>query len=253
MFDEGEGMLAFLGIDPDPRLLDEDLGNLPAAEQHREPPVSSRGHRRLLAAGSGLTGGSLIGGVALLLWGGWRLLFAGGGALAAIVAGLGLVLAATHWGWVHVAEYAGLTIDARQAREREARRRRWLATIDPYPRLSVSTSVAAGGATCVQRVLHRPVLTERHTFTFVRESEVEHVHGVDAPAEVIATDVERMRREARLQTDRLRELWQAASVAYSAALQRAHDDQEQRAAHRAAALALSEHLNASLLEQPLVE
>lgn len=253
MSDEGEGMLAFLGVEPDPRLLDEDLANLPLPQQHREPPVSSRRHRRLVAAGSGLTGVSLVGGLALLFWAGWRLLFAAGGAVAAVLAGLGLVLAATHWGWVHVAEYAGLTIDARQAREREARQQRWLATIEPYPRLSVSTSVAADGTTRVQRVLHRPVLTERHTFTFVRESEAEHVHGVDAPAEVIATDAETMRREARLQTDRLQELWQAASTAYCAALLSAHDDQERQAAHRAAALALSEHINASLLEQPLVE
>jgi hypothetical protein len=62
-----------------------------------------------------------------------------------------------------------------------------------------------------------------------------------------------MRRQARLQTDRMRELWDAASTAYSAALLSAHDDEERRAAQRAAALALSEHINASLLEAPLVE
>jgi hypothetical protein len=164
-----------------------------------------------------------------------------------------LVLAATHWGWVHVAEYAGLTIDARQAHQIEAQRGQWLAMIEPYPRFSVGTSVGDDGTTRVQRFLHRPVLTDRNTFTFVRESDTEHIHEADAPAEVIAADVETMRRQTRLQTDRMRELWDAASTAYSAALLSAHDDQERLAAQRAAALALSEHINASLLEAPLVE
>jgi hypothetical protein len=253
MTDDRQGILAFLGVVPDPRLLDDDLSNLPGAEQRREPPVSTDRHRRLVAAGSALTGVSLIGGVGLLLWAGWRLLFAGGGAFDAVLAGIGLVLAATHWGWVHVAEYAGLTIDARQAHEIEAHQGQWLATIEPYPRFSVATSVGADGTMRVQRFLHRPVLTERDTFTFVREMDIEHVHDVDAPAEAIATDVETVRRQARLQTDRIRELWDAASTAYSAALLSSHDDQERLAARRAAALALSEHINASLLEAPVVE
>ena len=62
-----------------------------------------------------------------------------------------------------------------------------------------------------------------------------------------------MRRQARLETDRLRELWEAASTAYAAALLDAEDDQQELAAQRAAATALSEHINASLLEPPLVE
>lgn len=251
--EDSRGLLAFLGVAPDPRLLDGDLVNLPAAEQYRQPTVSTQRHGRLVATGSLLTGVSLVGGVALLLWAGWRLLFDSGGALDAVLAGLGLVLAATHWGWVHVAEYIGLTIDARQAHEIEGHRERWLAAIEPYPRFSVVTSVGDDGTTRVQRVLHRPVLTECNTFTFLRESDSEHLHGVDAPAEVIAADAEAMRRQARLQTDRMREMWHAASTAYSAALLNAHDDQERLAADRAAAVALSEHINASLLEAPIVE
>lgn len=253
MTGDSQEMLAFLGVAPDPRLLDADLSNLPAAEQHREPPVSTQRHERLVAAGSTLTGVTLIGGLALLLWAGWRLLFAGGGALDAVFAVIGLVLAATHWGWVHVAEYVGLTIDARQSSAVEARQSQWLATIEPYPRFSVGTSVGDDGTTRVQRFLHRPVLTEGNTFTFVRERDIEHVHEVDAPAEVIAADVELMRRQAGLQTARMKELWDAASTAYSAALLSAHDDQERQAANRAAALALSEHINASLLDAPLTE
>ena len=73
------------------------------------------------------------------------------------------------------------------------------------------------------------------------------------PEEVIAATVEGMRRQARLDTDRLAAQWEAASSAYAAALSSAHDDQERLAAQRAAARALSDHINASLLEPPLVE
>ena len=253
MTDAGQNMLAFLGVAPDPRLVDNDLSALPDAEQRREPPVSIQHHERLVAAGSVLTGASLIGGVALLLYGGGRLLFDGGGAFVAILAGIGLVLAATHWGWVHVAEYVGLTIDARQTQQIEADRGEWLATIEPYPRFSVGTSVSDDGAIRVERFLHRPILTGRNTFTFVRETDVQHIHEADAPAEVIATDVETMRHESRLQTDRLRQLWDAASTAYAAAMLSADDDEQRVAAQRAAALALSEHINASLLQAPLME
>ena len=61
-----------------------------------------------------------------------------------------------------------------------------------------------------------------------------------------------MRREARLETDRLREHGRRRTSSYAA---RAHagDDDERLAAQRAAATALSEHINSSLLEPPLVE
>jgi hypothetical protein len=151
MTEDSQGMLAFLGVKPDPRLLDDDQVNLPPTEQYRETRISTERHERLVTAGSVLTGVSLIGGLALLLWGGLRLLFDGGGAFDAVLAGAGLVLAATHWGWVHLAEYAGLTIDARQAHEIEDQQGLWLATIAPYPRFSVATSVGADGKTRVQR------------------------------------------------------------------------------------------------------
>jgi hypothetical protein len=253
MTENDQDLLAFLGIPPDPRLLDEDLVDLPAAEQRRESPVSTRRHDRLVVAGSALTGVSLVGGLALLLWAGWRLLFDGGGTLDGVFAAIGFLLAATHWGWVHVAEYVGVSIDARHTGQIEARRQRWLAAIEPYPRFSVLTSVGDDGTTRVQRLLHRPVLTDRRTFTFVRRQDIEHRHGIDASAEAIAADVEEMRRGARLQTDRMRELWEAASTSYSAALLDAHDDEERRAARRAAAVALSEHINASLLDAPVAK
>ena len=248
-----QSMVAFLGVPADRRLLDEDLVNLPDAEQRREPVISTQQHDRLVAAGSLATGVTLIGGGALLLYGGWQFLLGGGGAVDAVLALIGLLLVATHWGWVHVAEYIGLTIDEREQSAADKRRQEWLATIEPYPRFSVSTSVLDDASTRVERVLHQPVLTPQHTFTFVREPDAEKTFDADASAEVIATAVETMRRQARLETDHLRELWEAASSAYAGALLGAEDDQQRLVAQRAAAMALSEHINASLLEPPLVE
>jgi hypothetical protein len=253
MGDGNLGMVAFLGVDADRRLLDEDRLNLPDAEQPREPAVSTHQHDRLVAAGSLLTGATLVGGAAMLLYGGWQVLFNGGGAFDAVLAVIGILLVGTHWGWVHVAEYVGLTIDERQQHATDERRRDWLSSLQPYPRFSVSTSVLEDASTRVQRILHKPVLTARHTFTFVRETNAEKTFDAHAPAEVIATSVETMRRQARLETDRLHELWQTASTAYAAQVFSAHDDQERLAAQRAAATALSEHINRSLLEPPLVE
>ena len=253
MVDGSQRMLAFLGVAADRRLLNEDLFNLPDVEQQREPGSSTHKHQRLVAAGSLLTGVTLVGGAAMGLYGGWQVLFNGGGGIDAVLAVIGILLAGTHWGWVHVAEYLGLTIDEHQQRAADERNREWLATIEPYPRFSVSTSVLDDASTSVIRVLHQPVLTAQHTFTFVRETDAAETLDAHASAEVIASTVETMRRQARLETDRLRELWETASIAYAAALSRADDDQQQLTAERAAATALSEHINASLLEPPLVE
>jgi hypothetical protein len=253
MADGSQAMVAFLGVPADRRLLDEDLFNLPEAEQRREPEIALKKHDRLVAAGSLLTGVSLIGGAALALFGGWELLFNGGGAVDAVVAVIGILLVVTHWGWVHVAEYAGLTIDERQQRANDDVARAWLSEIQPYPRFSVSTSVLDDASTRVERVLHQPVLTPQHTFTFIRETSAEKTYDADASAEAIAATVETMRRQARIETDRLGELWEAASTTYAAALTSADDEQQRLAAQRAAATALSEHINASLLEPPLVE
>ena len=253
MADSGQQMLDFLGVPADRRLLGPDVDNLPSAEQRREPAISTHQHDRLVAAGSVMTAATLIVGAVLVLFGGGEALFNSGGAFDVVLAVIGVLLVATHWGWVHVAEYAGLTIDERQERTQDGRAQEWLATVQPYPRFSVSTSVLDDASTRIERVLHKPVLTGEHTFTFVREVDSSQVYDADASAEVIATTVETMRRSARLETDRLRELWEAASTAYDAAMLSAQDDQQRLAARRAAATALSEHINASLLEPPLVE
>jgi hypothetical protein len=249
----GQGMVALLGVAADRRLLDEDLDALPVAEQRREPAISTHRHDRLVALGSLLTGVTLVAGTVLALFAGWRLLFHSGGAADALLCAIGVVLAGTHWGWVHVAEYVGVTIDDRNERAVKHRGDQWLETIEPYPRFSVSTGVLDDASTVVERTLHRPVLTPAHTFTFVREVVSRQEFPAGTPAAELASAVETTRREARLETDRQRELWEAASTAYRAELHGAHDDAERLAAERAAAQALSEHINASLLEPPLVE
>jgi hypothetical protein len=253
MGDPNDGMLAFLGVPPDRRLLDEDMGNLPAAEQRHEPAVVTHKHDRLVAAGSLLTGVTLIGGVAIAVFGGWEAIFNDQVALGLVIALIGILLVATHWGWVHVAEYVGVTIDERALRTQDDHRQAWLAAIQPYPRFSVSTVVLDDASTRIERILHRPVLTPHNTFTFVREMEAEKTFGADTPAQVLASSVEEMRRGARIDTDRLQGFWEAASSAYAAELSSADDDRQRLAAQRAAAVALSEHINKSLLEPPLVE
>lgn len=246
-------IVAFLGVAPDRRLLDEDLRALPDAEQHLVPVVVPRRHDRLVAAGSILTGATLVGGALLFAYGAWQVLINSSGSVNAVLAVIGLLLVATHWGWVHVAEYAGITMDAHEQRRSDLRRQEWLDDIEPYPRFSISTSVLDDASTRIERVLHQPVLTPRHTFTFVRRTDAERVFDAEASAEVIAAAAETMRHQARLDTDRLHDLWEAASTAYTAALTSDLEDQQQLAAQRAAATALSEHINASLREPPLDE
>ena len=98
MVDDNRGMVAFLGVAADRRLLDEDRLNLPDAEQHSAPTSAIHTHDRLVAAGSLLTRLVLIGGAALGLSGGWQVLLNGGGAIDAVPAVIGIVLAATHRG-----------------------------------------------------------------------------------------------------------------------------------------------------------
>src|SRR5437763_995747 len=98
----GESMVAFLGVAADPRLLNEDLMALPASEQRHDPAISTHRHDRLVAAGSLLTGATLIGGGVMTLYGGGQALFNGGGAFDVVLAVIGILLVATHWGWVHV-------------------------------------------------------------------------------------------------------------------------------------------------------
>jgi hypothetical protein len=253
MSDSGETMVAFLGVPADPKLLSEDLEGLSEAPLRPVSVVVTDTHNRLVTAGSVMTAVTLIGGVILAVYGGEQLVAADGGTLAAALGVIGVLLAGTHWGWVHVAEYLGLGLDERQERVNREREQAWLRTVAPYARFTIRTTVMADASIAVERVTYKPVLTPHHTFTFDRVAEAAATFDADAPAHVIADRVETLRREARLESDRLSELWDAASSAYDAALLDADDDQQQLAARRAAAVALSQHINASLLQPPLVE
>ncbi|MFZ0089492.1 MAG: hypothetical protein WAL63_08300 [Solirubrobacteraceae bacterium] len=252
MADDGDA-LAFLGVPPDRRLLEEDVGGLPDVGPRPGAAIATAQHDRLVAAGSVMTAASLVGGAALLIYGGLALLFGGAGLVALVIAVIGAALIATHWGWVHVAEYVGVSIDERRRGANDERRAAWLATIAPYPRFAVSTRVLDDASTVIERVLYRPVRTKADTFVFDRRREAGVTHDASTPAHVIAAEVETMRRDARRDTDRQRELWEAASTAYDAMRNSADDDRQHLAAQRAAATALSEHINASLQEPPLIE
>jgi hypothetical protein len=253
MSDSGETMVAFLGVPADRGLLAEDLDGLPEAALRPVSVVVTDTHDRLVRAGSAMTAATLIGGALLVIYGGEQLIAGGGGALAVVLAVAGILLVATHWGWVHVAEYIGVGLDDRQERGNREREQAWLETVEPHARFTIRTTVMADASIGVERVTYKPVLTSQHTFAFDRVIEAVASFDPDTPAHVIADRVETLRREARLETDRQSELWGAASTAYDAALLDAGDDQQQLAARRAAALALSQHINASLLEPPLVE
>jgi hypothetical protein len=251
MSGSGETMVEFLGVPADRALLSADLDGLSDPGPRPVSVVATDTHNRLVAAGSLMTAVTLVGGAALAIYGGEQIVFAGGGAVAIVLAVIGVLLVGTHWGWVHVAEYVGLGLDQRQERANSEREDAWLQTVAPYARFTVLTAVMADASTSVERVSYTPVLTSQHTFTFDRVTELEVVFDADTPAHVIADRVETLRRQTRLETDRMHELWDAASTAYAAALGSDEDDQEQLAARRAAALALSQHINASLLEPPV--
>lgn len=253
MIERGDALVSFLGVPADRELLDEDLDGLAESELRPALTVSAGKHDRVVAVGSFMTAVTLLGGGALAIFGAEQLLFGGGGALAVVLLAVGMLLAGTHWGWVHVAEYVGIGIDQRHERANAAANDAWLRTVAPYQRFAVVTRVLSDASICVVRVSYQPVLTERHTFVFDRANEVVDTFDADTPTEVIAARVETLRRKARLETDRRHELWTVASDAYAAELSSADDDHQQMAGQHAAALALSEHINASLREPPLLE
>jgi hypothetical protein len=253
MIERGDAMVAFLGVPADRNLLGADFDGLPDSEPRPGLVVRTEKHDRLVAAGSVMTGVTLLVGAVLAIFGFEQLLFGAGGALAVSAAVVGVLLIGTHWGWVHVAEYIGLGIDQRQERANAATADTWLRTVSPYQRFAVVTSVLADASIRVERVSYQPVLTPEHTFSFVHSTETVAEFDADTPAKVVAERVETLRREARLETDRRRELWGVGAAAYDTALASADDDQQQLAAEHAAALALSQHINASLQEPPLVE
>lgn len=234
-----------VGRRPDPRLLGQQAELLPpdVGQPAPIPPDPRRG--RITALGATLTGVSLFGGIALVLAGvltlGW----------AAIV--LGVLLVITHWGWVHVAEVTANALESSQQRVLQSDNEAWLARIEPFPRWSISTSVSDDGTIVIERVRHRPVTVGADNFSFTREVELTERHDGEEPGATVTERAELLRRDAAAATTRERERYEVAAAAYRSAALEHLDEQERRAAVRAASEALSERINANLREPPLVE
>jgi hypothetical protein len=241
-----------VGREPDERLLSKDVDKLPDAVGRPETPPPSRVRRRVVGAGAALTGVSLVLGVLLVLLGVIDAL-SGIDAAAVLAVIVGAVLIATHWGWVHVAEITANSIEGRANADVLARQRQWLAEIEPYARVEVSTVVEDDGSIAILSVRHRPVPSGDRSFTFVREVEHREVHSPDEPAAAVTERAEHLRRDAALATDRERERYEIAAAAYRGALLGQEDDEQRRLAQRAASEALSGQINTHLREPPIVE
>lgn len=243
----------FVGREPDERLLSEDIDKLPTAVGRPETAPISHSRRRIVGAGATLTGVSLVAGVLLVLLGFIEAVVSGIDAAALLAVVVGAVLIATHWGWVHVAEITANSIQGRATADVLERRREWLASVEPYTRIEVSTTVEDDGSIAIISVRHRPVRTGADRFTFARDVEHREVHSADEPAAAVAERAEHLRREAALATERERERYGIAADAYRGALLGRADEEQRRLARRAASEALSRQINTNLRDPPLVE
>ncbi|MGH2891420.1 MAG: hypothetical protein ACRDL8_10500, partial [Solirubrobacteraceae bacterium] len=149
----------------DDRLLVEDAAQLPEDVGRPEALAEVPARRRIVAVGATLTGTTLLGGLALIVVGAVEAILTGwhAGALAALVAGVALV--ATHWGWVHVAEFSAQALEARHNRESIERRRQWLESIEPYTRWSATTTTGEDGSIAILTVCHRPAPAGEDRYT----------------------------------------------------------------------------------------
>ena len=245
--------LDLLGREADERLLGTDLPQLPATVGEPPHPLpESPARRQVVRFGAAMTGVTLIGGVALALLGLVELI-AEGGLVWLVALVIGIVLATTHWGWVHFAELAGNRIEGHRHVTLEERQRFWLSQIEPCPSWEVSTRVSEDGSITIVTVCHRPVPLGDRTFTFVSEEVAREVHAADEPAAEVTERAELLRRQAAAGTEAARDEFEAARDAYQEVLMLRDDDEQQRAALRAASEALSERLNAHLRDPPLTE
>jgi hypothetical protein len=242
-----------VGCHPDERLLSEDLDKLPEGVGRPEAIPPSRARRPIVATGATLTGVSLVAGIVLIALGAIIGISDGFDLTAVLALVLGIGLAVTHWGWVHVAELTANRIEGRTQAEIAARRGQWLATIAPYTRYEVSTSVQDDGSIDIDCVRFSPMRSGPDSFTFAREIHKSEVHAPDEPAAVVSERAEELRRQAAQGTERERERYEIAAEAYTTALVGAADEEQQRVAQRAASEALSRQINAHLRDPPLIE
>jgi hypothetical protein len=242
-----------VGRKPDPRLLSEDLENLPEAVGRPETFVPTRARGRIVGTGATLTAASLVIGSLLVVLGLIEAIANGINGLSIAILVVGALLVVTHWGWVHVAEITANSIEGRGNAVVEDHRHQWLAMIEPYTHYEINTRVEEDGSITIYRVAHRPVTAGERCFTFKRDTEYEEVHPPDEPAADVTERAELLRRQAAQDTERERERYQIAADAYEAVLLDDADEQQRRLAKRAASEALSRQINSNLRDPPLVE
>jgi hypothetical protein len=250
---EPSSAAAFVGAEPDERLLTEDLDKLPAALGRPEPIAPSHARRRIVGTGATLTAVSLVAGVLLVALGVIDAISSGIDLAAVLALAIGALLIATHWGWVHVAEITANSVEAHGNAEVIERRREWLASIEPYARLEISTEVGDDGSIAICTVRHRPVRVGEDRFTFARELEHRELHSADEPAAAVTERAEALRREAAIVNEEERRRYEIAADAYHAALIGHADEEQRRLARRAASEALSQQINSNLRDPPLIE
>ncbi len=249
MAEDIEPIEKLIDLAPDARLLGEDLAGLPESAGHPVPIPPSRLRPGLVGAGAAMTGLTLLIGIALIAVGiGEAVADAVVLAIAALTAGV--ALAGTHWGWIHVAELGSQWVERRGNRDLVDERERWLASVEPYVRYAVETRALPDGAVEILTTRHRPVRATPDTFTFERQVMAAERHAPDELAATVTERAEVLRQQAAQATDRERRSYQAAASARALDQIRDDDEDERRAADRAAAEALSEQINANLRSPP---
>lgn len=236
------------------RRADEQLLTLPASELPADvgvPPELPADPRRAAVVGAGatLTGLSLVAGVLLAILGVVELSGGSAGTGLPALAG-GIALIATHWGWVHVAEFAAGGLESAHQRRPRAAREAWLASIEPYPRWTIATTAQDDGTIVIERACLRPVPVGDDRFTFVRASEHRELHDADEPGASVTERAELLRRQAAAGTEAARRRYEAVATARLHADIEVEDERERRAAARAASEALSEQINRNLAHAP---
>jgi hypothetical protein len=242
-----------IGLAADERLLSEDPALLPAAVGVPESIPTRAARRRLVGVGATLTGVTLIGGIVLAILGAVELLFDGGGSLAVVALVVGLVLAGTHWGWVHVAELSATRVELRSNSGIVDQRRAWLEAIAPFTRYEVTTSAGDDGSITIERIRYRPIRSGEQTFVFERSIELTEVHHGDEPAAIVSERAELLRHAAAVDTERERAAFQERADELNWATLAEGEHRERTREQAEAARALSEQINANLREPPLME
>jgi hypothetical protein len=240
----------FAALRADRQLLEADAP-LPAQVGRPEHPERWALRGAVVGTGAALTGISLVAGIVLIAIGIVHALSSGLGLGPLAIPVVGLLLLATHWGWVHVAEATAGAIEGRRGASVEERNTRWLEAIEPYERWEVSTEADTRGVITLMTTRFTPAPIGEGGFTFTREVVAREEHAADAPAEVVSERTEVLRHEAAERTRSARLTWEAAREAYELAKYRQADEEERLAAARAAAAALSDRLNAHLNRPPL--